>query len=492
MADFVLRNVRLVDLGGGAGGSARSTCIVERDGGRDRARARPAGRHRGVRRAGALGDPGSVGRARPPRPVDRAPRTGSTWPARGRPREALARVSERLGDRPGPLVAAGHRTGLWAEQPTVAALDAIAPDVPVVLIAGDAPPRLAQPRALVALGLPDREGVVTENEWFEAYTRLRHDRRARRDPGGVPSHARAGRRARRHGGRRPRARARPAADWEPRDSPVRVRVATYADGLDDVIAPGLRSGDCCPGSTGPGHDGAAQDHQRRLAQHPDRLVLRARTPTGSGAGAAQPDPRRAAPPARPATAHGLEVATHAIGDLAVREALARTPRPARAARSSTPSWYAVTTCRRMAGSACGPASSRPTCSTTATPPSAAGRTGATAASRSGGCSTRASTWRSAPTPRSRGSTRGWPIAAAVHRSADDREPWQPEQALTSARRWPRRRRTGQGPRRHAGRPRPAGRGPAGVVRRQRRAGGPPPGDAGGRHLVAGDLVHGEW
>ncbi len=49
------------------------------------------------------------------------------------------------------------------------------------------------------------------------------------------------------------------------------------------------------------HHGPAQDHQRRLAQHPHRLVLRAvrrRAPAGAPCGSAEPLRRRAARPAR--------------------------------------------------------------------------------------------------------------------------------------------------------------------------------------------------
>ena len=76
----------------------------------------------------------------------------------------------------------------------------------------------------------------------------------------------------------------------------------------------------------PRHDGPAEDHQRRLAEHPHGLVLRAvrrRAPPGVPLRPAQPLRRRAARRCSPArTARGLEVATHAIGDAAVAEALA--------------------------------------------------------------------------------------------------------------------------------------------------------------------------
>ena len=85
---------------------------------------------------------------------------------------------------------------------------------------------------------------------------------------------------------------------------LRVRWATYAAGLDEVIEAGLRTGD--PLGTArrgrPADHGAAQDHQRRVAQHPDGVVLRPvrrrRRPRAPGR-PAQPVGRRAARAARP-------------------------------------------------------------------------------------------------------------------------------------------------------------------------------------------------
>ncbi len=287
---------------------------------RDRARARPSRRHRGVRRAGTLGRSPACGTRTSTSPSGPRAATGSTWPAPRSAAEALARVSDRLATHPGPLVATGHRTGLWGEQPTVAALDAIAPDVPVVLIAGDAHHAWLNSRALAALGLPDRDGVVAENEWYEAYTRI--DTIVEPDVSPA-AYRRTLEQAAALGitGVVDLERGQTAADWEPRDSPVRVRVATYADGLDDVIAAGLRSGDVLPGSPA------------TVTMGPLKIIsdgsLNTRTAwcceeyaDGSGAGAANQTSDELVRLLDLAHAHGLEVATHAIGDLALREALA--------------------------------------------------------------------------------------------------------------------------------------------------------------------------
>jgi predicted amidohydrolase YtcJ len=321
VADFVLRNVRVVELGRGRGWVGPVDVFVEQ--GTVREIGHGLDHPAGIEEYDAQGRwliPGlwdaHVHLAQWTARRDRLDLGGTESPS-----EALARVGDRLGSRPGPLVAAGHRTGLWAEQPTVAALDAIAPDVPVVLISGDAHHAWLNTRALVALGLPDREGVVTENEWYEAYTRIdtilepdvspaayRHtlEQAASLGVTGVVDLE----------------RGQTAADWEPRDSPIRVRVATYADGLDAVVAAGLRTGDVLPGGS-PGV----------VTMGPLKIIsdgsLNTRTAwcceeyaDGSGAGAANQSSDELTRLLDLAHAHGLEVATHAIGDLALREALA--------------------------------------------------------------------------------------------------------------------------------------------------------------------------
>ncbi len=102
---------------------------------------------------------------------------------------------------------------------------------------------------------------------------------------------------------------------------MRVRVATYADGLDDVIAAGLRSGDVLPGSPG------------TITMGPLKIIsdgsLNTRTAwcceeyaDGSGAGAPNQTTEELTALLDLAHTNGLEVATHAIGDLALNEALA--------------------------------------------------------------------------------------------------------------------------------------------------------------------------
>jgi predicted amidohydrolase YtcJ len=320
VADFVLRNVHVVELGRGRGWVGPVDVFVEQG------VVREIGH--GLDHPAGLEEYDAQGRWLIPGLWDHHVHLGA-WTASGQrldlsgtasPEEALARVRDHLATDPGPLVGVGHRIGLWAIQPTVAALDEVAPDVPVVLVAGDGHHAWLNSRALAALGLPDRQGVVTENEWYDAYTRID----AILGPDVSPeAYRRTLDRAAALGivGLVDLERGQTASDWEPRDSPVRIRVATYADGLDAVIHAGLRSGDTLPGSPD------------TITMGPLKIIsdgsLNTRTAwcceeyaDGSGSGAPNQTSAELVGLLTRAQANGLEVATHAIGDLALREALA--------------------------------------------------------------------------------------------------------------------------------------------------------------------------
>jgi predicted amidohydrolase YtcJ len=354
---------------------------------------------------------------------DRLDLAGSASPV-----EALARVADRLATRPGPLVAAGHRTGTWADEPTVAALDAVAPDVPVVLIAGDAHHAWLNSRALEALGLPDRAGVVAENEWYDAHTRID----AVVEPDLSPAAYRVTlEQAAALGivGIVDLERGQSAADWEARDSPLRVRVATYADGLDAVVAAGLRTGDVLPGSP------------ETITMGPLKIIsdgsLNTRTAwcceeyaDRGGAGAPNQTEDELVALLDRAHAHGLEVATHAIGDRALGEALA-----AYAATGARGSIEHVQLVRREAL----PLLARLGLRASVQPAHLLDDRDVTELcwpDRAGSCF--AFRWMlDSGIELALGSDAPvspldpWlAVAAAVHRSADERPPWHPEQALT--------------------------------------------------------------
>ena len=70
------------------------------------------------------------------------------------------------------LIGFGHRLVDLAVAPTVPALDASTGSVPTVLIGGDAHHAWLNSAALRHLGLPPRDGILAEEEWFELVPRL--------------------------------------------------------------------------------------------------------------------------------------------------------------------------------------------------------------------------------------------------------------------------------------------------------------------------------
>src|SRR5690625_4382474 len=70
------------------------------------------------------------------------------------------------------LIGFGHRLVDLAVAPTVPALDGSTGTVPTVLIGGDAHHAWLNSQALQMLGLPPRDGIVAEEEWFELVPRL--------------------------------------------------------------------------------------------------------------------------------------------------------------------------------------------------------------------------------------------------------------------------------------------------------------------------------
>ncbi|GAA2018444.1 amidohydrolase [Nocardioides kribbensis] len=245
------------------------------------------------------------------------------------PEQATALVAERVREYPElPVIGWGHRSAGWDREVTVSELDAVTGDTPVVLISGDAHHAWLNTTALLHLALPVRDSVVREAEWFRAYARLSS---LIGDDGTSPE---AYRRTLDHaaalgivglvdyefsGG---------AAEWAERWSHgcdlLRLRMSTYAEGLDDVIAMGLRTGDPLPGcddraTMGPLKiisDGSLNTRTAWCCEpygDAHRLEYPAGQPNLSGEELRELLAR--------AHAHGLEVATHAIGDAACAEAL---------------------------------------------------------------------------------------------------------------------------------------------------------------------------
>ncbi|WP_203337112.1 amidohydrolase [Nocardioides limicola] len=242
---------------------------------------------------------------------------------------AVQLVAERLEEWPEvPVIGWGHRVTRWPDTPLVSQLDALDTDQPIVLISGDGHHAWLNSVALMSLALPLREGMVAEGEWFAAYGRL--SAVLGDDGTGPDAYARTMAAAAAHGvvglvdfefsGGVPEWTER----WHAGADLVRVRMATYADGLDAVIAAGLRTGDPLPG----GDD--------RLVMGPLKIIsdgsLNTRTAwccepyaeeatLGHPYGQPNQTPEELRDLLRRASAHGLEVAVHAIGDRAVTDAL---------------------------------------------------------------------------------------------------------------------------------------------------------------------------
>jgi predicted amidohydrolase YtcJ len=166
--------------------------------------------------------------------------------------------------------------------------------------------------------------VVSEAEWFMAYGRLASV--LGQDGTGPDAYRRSMEAAAAQGvvGLVDLEFSGGVADWVERwgggADLLRIRHACYADGLDDVLARGLRSGD--PLADDP-----------RLTMGPLKIIsdgsLNTRTAwcceeyaDGSGAGAPNQTSAELAGLLERAHNHGLEVATHAIGDRALDDALA--------------------------------------------------------------------------------------------------------------------------------------------------------------------------
>lgn len=152
--------------------------------------------------------------------------------------ELLALVRADAGRSRGTLVGFGHRLVDLEGSPSVAALDAAAgPGRPVVLIGGDAHHAWASTAALDALGVPRREGIIAEDEWFDALAHLD-------DLPGVSAGLETGVKrlqddalARGIVGLTDMEWSTNWRLWQRREARLRVRTATYASGIEQVPGP---------------------------------------------------------------------------------------------------------------------------------------------------------------------------------------------------------------------------------------------------------------
>ena len=360
--------------------------------------------------------------------------SGTTTPA-----HVVRLVADHLAglrDDGAPVVGYGQRTATWARRPTVAELDAVCGDRAVVLVSADGHAGWLSSRALERLALAPRSGPVEEAEWFTPYARLGE---LGPEAGAATALETALASAAALGvvGLTDMEWERGPFVWPERVGPgtdlVRVRTATYTDGLDAVLAAGLRTGTPLAGTGG------------LVTMGPFKVIfdgsLNTRTAwccapyagsDGSWSGMVNLSPDELTRLCRRAGAGGLEVAVHAIGDAAVGAALDAVE--ASGARGSLEHVQLVADADLPRFAALGvrasvqPAHLLDDRDVTASVwPDRQSRSFALRSLLDAGAELALGS--DAPVAR----LDPWlAMAAAVHRSGDAREPWTPEQALTPA------------------------------------------------------------
>lgn len=143
------------------------------------------------------------------------------------------------------LVGYGFRDGLWPHPPSLAALDAVAPERPVILVSGDLHCAWVNSRAAVLLGVsPDEFGLVREMEWINANHRVAHE-----TVPGVEKYREAAEAAARRGliGLVDFESADLLTEWPARVAAgvtsLRVEASVWPDRLEAALAAGFRTGD---------------------------------------------------------------------------------------------------------------------------------------------------------------------------------------------------------------------------------------------------------
>ena len=335
------------------------------------------------------------------------------------------------------VVGFGHRIASWPRPPTVAELDAVGGTHPVVLVSGDGHHGWLSSKALDLFGLPRRDTVLAENDWFGVFGRLDElpGAAAAQEEGLAAAVSAAARRG--IVGIGDMELAAGYLDWPERFAAgvdaLRVRVATYPDRLEEVIAAGLRSGSELGGSAG------------LLRMGPLKIISDGSLNTatawchqpyaGSGVpayGAPNYSPAQLVELVDRAARHGLRVAVHAIGDAAVSSAVDAFTATGAAGSIEHAQLVATTDLPRMAALGV-VASVQPAHLlddrdvTQRCWPDRADRCFPLRSMLAAGV--RLAFGSDAPVA----PLDPWlAMAAAVHRSGDDRPPWHPEQSVTAA------------------------------------------------------------
>lgn len=258
---------------------------------------------------------------------DRLDVSGTAGPAEvvRRVGAAVARLAGAPTDR--LVLGGGFRSAAWSEQPTVAALDAVTGERRVVLVSGDGHNGWLNSAALRFFGVSERAGALDENEWFPIFARLADLPEVRAGLDEAYRRAVAAAAAAGVVGIGDMEFGAGYRDWPARFAAgvdqLRVRTAIYPEGLEEVIAAGLRSGQPLPGGHG------------LLEMGPLKIISDGSLNTRT---ASCCEPYAAADLEQPygkqnysleeltgllrrAHDRGLEIALHAIGDAAARTAL---------------------------------------------------------------------------------------------------------------------------------------------------------------------------
>lgn len=223
----------------------------------------------------------------------------------------------------------GFRSAIWPTQPTVAELDAVSGGHPVILTSGDAHNGWLNSAALRLLGVADRPGPLAENEWFvlaPAVTALAGE--VADDSAAVRAVVRDAA-ARGIVGITDFEFAGSLRDWPERYAAginqLRVRAAVYPGGLPALIEAGLHTGDPLPGTSGLATMGPLKiisdgSLNTRTAYCCEPYVDAGKH-TADPRGVQNYDLAELIELLRRATSNRLQVALHAIGDAAVGIAL---------------------------------------------------------------------------------------------------------------------------------------------------------------------------
>lgn len=335
MSDTIITNAHVVQLEQGAGAAAPSDLLIQN--GRVTQLA-PAGTLRAAH-PGAL-EIAADGRFLIPGLWDHHvhatqwARTATQLDTSGTssPQEVTAKVTAYLNARERTqneiLFGWGHRSASWSVAPTVAELDAVTGDIPAVLVSGDGHHGWVNSAALRRFGLPPRDTVLAEQEWFPVFGRLDELRAGAGDE--TRDVASMAEKANALGivGITDMEFGRGWETWAERYAngvtSLRVRTATYADTLDDAIAANLATGTPIAGT-----NGIIQMGPLKIISDGSLNTRTAwcREPYTDAATLTHPC---GAPNVAPGEldslfargkAGGLEIACHAIGDAAIGAAL---------------------------------------------------------------------------------------------------------------------------------------------------------------------------